>query len=170
MQHKSSPCVLLRGSDSTCLRRLGLSPGSIFAALFCDPVDFEGGEITMSVCENLHLQPVNCPICPPVWTALHRYTSAVWMCADAAVAVRLHASVCVCVSHLNNQMSPGKCAFSVCHLVSRGCPGESRRCVNVTSTVLPDNVPGITAARSINLHYMNGVNTLPGCVRRVRPH
>lgn len=41
-----------------------------------------------------------------------------------------------------------------------------RRCVHVTSTVmLPDNVLRITAACSINPHYTNGVNTLPGCVR-----
>ena len=36
--------VALKGSDSTCLMRLGLNPGSIFAVLFCDPVDFEGGK------------------------------------------------------------------------------------------------------------------------------
>lgn len=71
----------LKGSDSTCLRRLGLSPGSIFAVLFGDPVDF-GGEGNNYHCENLHLQSVNCPICPPVWSALRRYTIAACMRAD----------------------------------------------------------------------------------------
>lgn len=43
------------------------------------------------------------------------------------------------------------------------------RCINVTSTVLADNIMRITPACSINLHYMNGANklTLPGCVRLV---
>lgn len=51
------------GSDSTCLRRLGLSPGSIFAVLFCDPV----GRRTITVCTMFHLQEhSHCPICPPV--------------------------------------------------------------------------------------------------------
>lgn len=44
MPPKSPLRVLFKGSDSTCLRRLGLSLGSIFAVLFCDPLDLEGGQ------------------------------------------------------------------------------------------------------------------------------
>lgn len=84
-----SGCVLLRGSDSTCLRRLGLSPGSIFALLFCDPVDFEGREEVSLCVEKLRLQPVS--VISVLWqcVALHKIyiyiTLAAWMCAGAAV-------------------------------------------------------------------------------------
>lgn len=96
---------------------------------------------------------------PAVWLALHRYTLAV--CADAAVvggSVSLRRSMHA-LWHLKDckdQTVPG-CV----HLaVSRGCPGGSEQCVNVTCTVLADNVPRITAACSINLHYIYGVTTL----------
>lgn len=64
----------LKGSDSTCLRRLGLSPGSIFAVLFCDPLDLEGGqELALCVWKSPSAA-TNCPIRPPVWVPLLRYT------------------------------------------------------------------------------------------------
>lgn len=64
----------LKGSDSTCLRGLGLSPGSIFAVLFCDPLDLEGGqELSLCVWKSPSAA-TNCPIRPPVWVPLLRYT------------------------------------------------------------------------------------------------
>ncbi len=45
-EYRAGPLSLcaLEGSDSTCLRRLVVSPGSIFAVLFGDLVDLEGGK------------------------------------------------------------------------------------------------------------------------------
>lgn len=59
--------------------------------------------------------------------------------------------------------------FYICHSDSGGCPGESRRCIHVTSTLPADNVLKITAACSVNLHYMNSASTRPDQTVRGSP-
>lgn len=64
----------------------------------------------------------------------------------------------------NDQILHGCVRFSVRHFVCAGCTYEFGLCINVTSIVLAYNVLRITAACSINPHYMIGANALSDCV------
>lgn len=113
--------VLFKGSDSTCLRRLGLSLGSIFPVLFRD-AGFRRWGITITPCEKFLYVARDCPFCPcSVGCIAQIYLSS--MCRRRSrwgfrFSETIHARS-VTFKRFKRSNSAGVCAFSSFQRLSR---------------------------------------------------